>query len=81
MKFSTSGQHWLPGTYVYVDRKGNKTIRYYDGEEFVFNHTARKPPTKHLLIYKYTKKIINKLIHFIDSKFFYERSALYENRE
>ena len=37
-----------------------------------FNHTAYKSPTKHLILYKYTKKIINKLLHFIDSDFFYE---------
>lgn len=72
MKFSfDTKQHWIEGTYYHVDRKGNKTLRYYDGEEYIFNHTVRKPPTKHLLIYKYTKKIINKLIRFIDSNFFY----------
>ena len=73
MKFSfDTKQYWIPGTYYHVDRKGNKTLRYYDGEEYIFNHTAYKSPTKHLILYKYLKRFINKLCSILDSNFFYE---------
>lgn len=72
MTFTFADQpHKIPGTYYFVDKSGHKTLRYLDGSQYIFKHTARKPPVKHLTIYKYTKKIINKLLTFIDSKFFY----------
>ena len=60
------------GTHHEIDRKGKHILVYKDAGTYEFTRNAKKSPTKHLTIYKYTKKIINKLLHFIDSNFFYE---------
>lgn len=57
-------------TYTLVDRSGNRTIIFKDKEQYQLHTNAKYIPTKHLLIYKYLKRIIIKLINFLDSNYF-----------
>lgn len=60
------------GTHHEIDHKGKHILVYKDAGTYEFTRNAKKSPTKHLILYKYLKRFINKLCSILDSDFFYE---------
>ncbi len=64
----------LSQTHHVIYLKGKHILVYKDGGVYEFTRNAKKPPTKHLILYKYLKRFINKLCSILDSDFFYGKS-------